>query len=168
MVFDKINLGLKGFQTFIGTQELVIIASAVVVGLATKEFLGKLFPSIVDPLLVLAAKTSLLSRLTVYGASKIPKRYLFAHTFFGIIRMVTWNFLQWLAVLLLTFVLFEKVLTRGISTSERLRVPLKDQDIIGFVEKVRALNFEPAVEVASPRTVGKNHLSTGPLRSNLI
>lgn len=128
---EKINQEVGAFQQFVRSRDLVILASAVCIGFATKDLVEKLMAKVVAPLLQVATKTSILLAIIDRLQTRLPKPI---YRVLLVARDIGWDILLWIAILLVVFLLMQRVLVFAVGSTEKKFIDT--QPIRKFVSEV--------------------------------
>jgi large-conductance mechanosensitive channel len=117
------------FQQFMYSNNVLVAATGICVGMATKEVIEKLLNLIVLPIVQLAMKYSIVHIAYYKSIAYISRpEVLLIFTIFG---EILWSVFVWIVIIVLTFVMLEYLLNRNVLG---LKSVVKDAEKINYVK----------------------------------
>lgn len=121
------------FQQFMFTNNVIIVATGWGIGTATKDIIERLVKDLFIPILHFLGKFSMIK----YGYAKLLA-YVESTKLEGVLTAlsnITWDFMIWIFVIVMTFVMLEYVLNRSIIG---LRTTIPEQSKSAFAKSKEA------------------------------
>jgi large-conductance mechanosensitive channel len=140
---EKVNTQVQGtylgmyrdFQEWAFSNNLIVIAGGFAIGIASKEVIETILDNVVRPLLIFSLKFSVLKIMYNKALQYVSKTHL--EPILEAIGAVSWSIMEWITIIVMTFVILEYFLNRRIFG---LKSTVKDNDKISFLKAKSGAN----------------------------
>lgn len=113
----NINSINNDFKKYAYNDQLILIAAAVCIGMATKDIIQKLLNDTLYPALKFIVSNSLYYWIFTILKNKSASRPFIVNTL-NVIGEIAWLFLLWSIIVFISFVLFKKLLNYNIISNQ--------------------------------------------------
>lgn len=132
MAYDLLHTHQKifhDFQEWAFSNKVLVGASAFAIGVATKEVIERLLVELVRPVIMMIVELGVFKTMYNYALVYVPEQRL--DGFMSTIGNVSWSILEWIAIILMTFIILEYFLNRQIIG---LKSSVQEQQKTDFVK----------------------------------
>jgi large-conductance mechanosensitive channel len=130
----------RDFQEWAFTNNIVIGAAAFALGVATKELIEKLLNEALRPSLVFLFQIAFFKELYARLLSSMPSKSIVP--FLNTLGLVGWSVLEWMLIIVLTFIILEYFLNRNIIG---LKSTIKEDQKKDFAKSAAAADHESII-----------------------